>query len=577
MRPLTAGAGRAVRPPAAQRSVSRPFWSAGGRSIALPAPARSSSPSSGSGGDTAAAGGAALAGPPEANGGVTPQQQQLAPLAPPDLAPALASFDPPEHEWAWKGAKLGNAAAAVALGAALRFGVPVPEGLDPQGWTLLAFFLTTVAGLVLEPVAAGAWALMCVGCALAAHALTFEEAFAAADSQVLWLIVNAFFLARGIEKTGLGERIAEALVQWFGGSTRSLAMSLALGEALLASGMPSTTARAAGIFVPVIKSVSAAGGSLPTDDESRLRIGAYLTLSQLQSVAHSSALFVTASAQNLLCIQLAEACGVELGPNHFLLWAQGAIVPAIVGTLVTPNVAYLVQPPTVKETPEAPKQAARRLRQLGKLTQDEIVMMGAVAIALTLWTGGESIGVPPVVASMLAVGMLLATGVLDWRADCLRGCPQAFDTLFWFGVLVSMSLALQQHGVIDVFTGWASSNLSGLDLAWPALFGALHLLFFAFHYLFASQTAHVGALYTAFLSLMLAGGVPPKLAAMSLAYNCCLQGGLTHYASSQSAAYYGTGYLKLREVFVGGAVCGSVSLAVWATFGMGWWHVIGWW
>jgi hypothetical protein len=34
---------------------------------------------------------------------------------------------------------------------------------------------------------------------------------------------------------------------------------------------------------------------------------------------------------------------------------------------------------------------------------------------------------------MLAVGSLLATGVLDWRADCLRGCPQAFDTLFWFG------------------------------------------------------------------------------------------------------------------------------------------------
>lgn len=95
-----------------------------------------------------------------------------------------------------QGAKLGNAAGAVALGVALRYGVPVPDGLDPHSWSLLAFFLTTVAGLVVEPVAAGAWALMCVACALAAHALTFEEAFAAADSQVLWLIVNAFFLAK---------------------------------------------------------------------------------------------------------------------------------------------------------------------------------------------------------------------------------------------------------------------------------------------------------------------------------------------------------------------------------------------
>jgi di/tricarboxylate transporter len=36
------------------------------------------------------------------------------------------------------------------------------------------------------------------------------------------------------------------LVSRFGGSTRGLALSLAVGEALLAPGMPSTTARAAG-------------------------------------------------------------------------------------------------------------------------------------------------------------------------------------------------------------------------------------------------------------------------------------------------------------------------------------------
>jgi hypothetical protein len=73
-------------------------------------------------------------------------------------------------------------------------------------------------------------------------------------------------------------------------------------------------------------------------------------------------------------------------------------------------------------------------------------------------------------------------------------------------VLISMSLALQEKGVIGSFTGWASGELAALHLQWPALFGALHLLFFTLHYAFASKTAHVGALYTAFLSLMLAGG-----------------------------------------------------------------------
>ncbi|KAI8470394.1 MAG: Sodium/sulfate symporter [Monoraphidium minutum] len=494
-----------------------------------------------------------------------------APLLPPS---------PPRRQ----GARLGRAAAAAGLGLAVRWLVPIPEGIEPQAWSLFGFFIATVAGLVLEPVPAGAWALMCAGCALASHALTFQEAFQASDSQVLWLIVLSFFLAKGFEKTGLGERVAEMLVRSFGGSTLSLGLSLALGEALLAPGMPSTTARGAGIFVPVIKSVSAAAGSYPEDDASRHKIGAYLIQSQLQASAHSSTMFLTAGAQNLLCLQLAESLGLDLG-NHFLVWSQGALVPALLGTVLTPYLVYWLQPPTIKDTPEAPKAAAARLEQLGRLTQDETVMLAAVGVALTLWVFGDRLGVPPVVAAMLAVGILVGAGVLDWRADCLRGTPQAWDTLFWFGVLISMSLCLQERGVIAAFTGWASGQLGALHLPWPALFGALHLQargrgrggFFLLHYLFASQTAHIGALYTAFLSLMIAGGVPPKLAALSLAYCVCLFGSTTHYASGQAAVYVGSGFLSLKEVFVGGAVCGAAALALWGTAGMAWWKVLGWW
>jgi DASS family divalent anion:Na+ symporter len=38
------------------------------------------------------------------------------------------------------------------------------------------------------------------------------------------------------------------------------------------------------------------------------------------------------------------------------------------------------------------------------------------------------------------------------------------------------------------------------------VFFILHFAFFSLHYLFASQTAHIGALYTAFLAMMLASG-----------------------------------------------------------------------
>jgi hypothetical protein len=83
-------------------------------------------------------------------------------------------------------------------------------------------------------------------------------------------------------------------------------------------------------------------------------------------------------------------------------------------------------------------------------------------------------------------------------------CP--FAAAAAAAVLVSMAGGLQSLGVIDLFSGWAGGQLSGLALPWPALFAVLHLLFFSMHYLFASQTAHVGALFAAFCSLMISAG-----------------------------------------------------------------------
>ncbi len=45
-----------------------------------------------------------------------------------------------------------------------------------------------------------------------------------------------------------------------------------------------------------------------------------------------------------------------------------------------------------------------------------------------------------------------------------------------------------------------------MNLGWPSVFALLNVAYFGLHYMFASQTAHVGALYTAFLAMMLAAG-----------------------------------------------------------------------
>jgi hypothetical protein len=84
--------------------------------------------------------------------------------------------------------------------------------------------------------------------------------------------------------------------------------------------MPSTTARAGGIFMPIINSLSLSAGSKP-NDPSRKKLGAFLVQSQLQGSVNSSAMFLTAAAQNLLCMKLAAEMGVAV-PNAWVTWVK---------------------------------------------------------------------------------------------------------------------------------------------------------------------------------------------------------------------------------------------------------------
>jgi len=86
---------------------------------------------------------------------------------------------------------------------------------------------------------------------------------------------------------------------------------------------------------------------------------------------------------------------------------------------------------------------------------------------------------------------------------------QAWDTLFWFAVLVGMSGQLNALGVIKHFADAVGGRLVAMHLGWPSVFALLNAVYFGLHYMFASQTAHVGALYAAFLAMMLAAGAVP--------------------------------------------------------------------
>ncbi|KAK2971791.1 hypothetical protein RJ640_018480 [Escallonia rubra] len=470
-----------------------------------------------------------------------------------------------------QGAKLLPLIISVSVGLIVRFLVPRPPEVNPQAWQLLAIFLSTIAGLVLSPLPVGAWAFLGLTTSVLTKTLTFPIAFGAFTNEVIWLIVISFFFARGFVKTGLGDRIATYFVKWLGKSTLGLSYGLTISEALISPAMPSTTARAGGVFLPIIKSLSLSAGSKPGDPSAR-KLGSYLVQSQFQSAGNSSALFLTAAAQNLLCLKLAEELGVVIA-SPWVSWFKAASLPAVVSLLATPYILYKLYPPETKDTPDAPAMAAKKLDAMGPVTSNEWVMVGTMLLAVSLWVFGDALGIASVVAAMLGLSILLLLGVLDWD-DCLSE-KSAWDTLAWFAVLVGMAGQLTNLGIVSWMSGCVAKVLQSFSLSWPAAFVVLQASYFLIHYLFASQTGHVGALYSAFLAMNLASGVPGVLAALALAYNTNLFGALTHYSSGQAAVYFGAGYVDLPDVFKVGFIMAVVNAVIWGVVGTFWWKFLG--
>jgi len=471
--------------------------------------------------------------------------------------------------FAWKGAKVAPLVASLAVGAIVNYLIPRPSAVVPQAWALLSIFLSTISGLVLSPLPVGAWALLGLTAAVVTKTLTFQAAFSAMTNDVIWLIVFAFFFARGFVRTGLGDRIATLFVRALGKSTLGLSYGLTLSEAILAPAMPSTTARAGGVYLPIIQSLAKQAGSEPGPTAKKL--GAFLVQAQLQSSGHSSAMCMTAAAQNLLSIKLAAGLGIVI-VSPWLTWFKAAAVPAIIGLLVTPLLVYKLYPPEVQSTPDAPAQAAEKLKKLGPLTQDEIMVVLTMSITVFMWIF-QPFGIAPVVAAMVGLSLQLITGVLTW-GECLNE-KGAWDTLVWFAVLIGMSAQLNTLGFIDYLSSAVASSLSAANLAWPQVMLLLHGFYYIIHYLFASQTAQVAALSTAFMAMMIAAGAPPILVGLSMAFHTNLFGGITHYASGQSACYYGAGFIELKDYFRIGGICGVVNVLIWAVFGGLWWKAIG--
>ena len=192
---------------------------------------------------------------------------------------------------------------------------------------------------------------------------------------------------------------------------------------------------------------------------------------------------------------------------------------------------------------------------------------------LILWIFAKAFSINIETTALLGVIVLLASKILTF--DDILAEKEAWHTMIWLSILIIMAASLQKLG----FVSWFSQSVQSWVTfsSWQASLLCLLIIYFYSHYCFASNTAHISAMFAAFVGIAISLGAPPMLTILIFAFFSSLYGALTHYASAAAAVIYGAGYTPVGTWWGLSLLVSALNFIIWLGVGGIWWKVIGLW
>jgi anion transporter len=486
--------------------------------------------------------------------------------------PPAAAAAPRQVRFNWR------AIAPIAVWLAVMV-LPAPRGLNATQWHYFAIFLGAITGIVFESLSPGAVGIIAVTFAAVMRYVETDPtksitwALSGFADTTVWLIVGAFVFAIGYRESGLGRRIALALVKRLGSKTLGLGYAVAFADLVLAPGTPSNTARSGGTIFPIISNIPRIYGSEP--GPTSRKIGGYLMWTAFAATAVTSSMFATSLAPNVAAI------GILSHIAHVTVtwpqWFLGFLPVGVVLLLLVPVVTYVLYPPEIKTSPEIPVWAGRELAKMGRFSRKEWTMTVLILAAMFFWITGATPGISlPLLGSnfinattvvLAVIAAMLLTGVINYHAIVAEAA--AWEVFLYFTTLLVLADGLNRLGIIKWFAAVASGPLAGLHPLTAMIL--LVALFFWIHYFFSSLTAHTAAVLPIILGVGLAmHGVPLVPFALLCVYSLGLMGVISPYATGPAPIYFTSGYIARGQFWRLGLIFGVLFFVALIAIGAPW-------
>jgi len=447
--------------------------------------------------------------------------------------------------------------------------IPVPQGLTPLAWQLLAVYLGAVLGIVLKPVPEPVVLLT----AMAVTALFLKQIHAALGAfgeTTPWLVFTAFIIGQCFVETGLGSRIAYVLIDKFGKSSLRLGYISTLTDLILSPAIPSNTARTGGLVFPVFQSLAVTLNSRPDSDPRK--IGAFLMVLLYQNSLITGTMFVTAGAIMPMLIKLTN--NILNADISWMGWAIAMSVPGVICLLIVPYMVYKIYPPEIQEV-DNKAIAKEGYEKIGPMSRREKILAISFVLAIIGWATGTitKVDSTAVALALLAVSML--TGVISWEK--VLQCKSAWSTFIWYAGIISLANALNNAKFFAWLGKIFEQNLNFAGLNPLLILAGLIFITVIVRYFFASTIAFV----VTFIPVIFTLGAAFKLPAIPLLLMCAASAQIaslmTHYGNAVGPVLFGAGYVPQGTWWKIGHITTAVALTIYFVVGLSWWKVLGLW
>jgi solute carrier family 13 (sodium-dependent dicarboxylate transporter), member 2/3/5 len=456
--------------------------------------------------------------------------------------------------------------AALALAVALGSG---PSNVDAEARRTLAI---TVLGLGLWgafPQRAFWPSILVIGLVLVSRTIASPSNLVGQVIQLygtsgVWTPLTGFVLAHAVAVSGLGRRVAFAVVRRVGRRPSLIVLAVGIASLLIAPLSPSTTAKAF-LLLPICVGLVEAYGAKPGS-----RFGAATLLFAAAANNIGASMFLTATIPNFISSQYLASVGVEVSWLHWLVLAG----PPNLLLLIFAWIALLVvrrPESSVGESVVAVR--AVLAREATPVSRAEIATAMALALALVLWVSEPLTGLNGGLIGLAVAGCLFLPPIRAIRLGALGDTvPRGPVALFFAALLLGSAITASAAFDPIVRSVFESLGIDRLPLM-PAV-GVVIVVALLGHLVFTSTTAYATVIVPIALAMAAAGGLPPATLALPVAITIGYAFMLP-MNTVPNVIMLEAGYFSAREMLGFGTILTLAAAAILLLLAVPYWQVLG--